>query len=239
MSAMSQARWASPLLALALGALLMGAWGCASTAHRTQPNDMSAQNHRRAAGAHQQRAGDHQGQFDAKAREESPVGFGFPVVANINSTDLGESREPASGFHNPTAPHEGEAQAEREHASEHLRAASALEAFTDARCHDVSTEARETSPLIGAVSELQDLPTGVRLLLSPGVAAEPLLQAVRCHQAFARERHFEGAAHCPLYLSSVDVVLEPAGDALRITTKDDSALDDLRTRSRHMVAVKP
>jgi hypothetical protein len=225
-------------IAFAVALIAGSAWGCTGVHSGARPDDASAREHRRRAAEHERQAGAHRSQFDPDARGSAQLQIGFPVVPHINSdsVDLGQVQQRGDADYNPTGGHLDEARADHEHASEHFRAAAELEAFTNAACNGVRPKAREASPLIGKVIGIQSVPKGVRLLLAPGMTASLLMSAIRCHQAFAREHHFEGAPNCPLYLRHVDAVFEPDGNAVRLVTIGDDAIQRLRARSRHLVA---
>lgn len=222
---------------VALATIAAASFACGRPAHwGTQPEDLSAAEHRRRAAEHEGRADGHHGQVDPSAAVSNPRAFSFPVVPNINaeSTDVAEIAPNPPASYNPTTTHGDDAREELTHARDHLRAAMALEAFADEACRGVPQEARDESPLLGRVRAVEPLDEGVRLTFVAGVDMDALMAAVRCHQAAARERGYGGAPHCPLYLKGVDVIPEPSAAAVRLLTSDEATAKALQRRSRHL-----
>jgi hypothetical protein len=193
--------------------MLMATGGCGATHPGTGPDDMSAEEHRHRAREHEGRADGHEGQYAGAASRRLPTSVGLAVVPRIDadSVEVGQIQ-----------PHD---------------AASSNPSSASSRC---SAKERESSPLSGQVVEVQPIPQGVRLVLALMASAERMMPAIRYHQAFARERHFEGAPHCPLFVSNVDAVPEPDGRAIRLLTSGgEAAVKHLRARSRQLVRAAP
>lgn len=199
---------------------------------RSHPESMSADEHRKVADAEEREARE-----EAARGSTSSVGIGLPVVPNINadSQDLGRIENAGAASLDVGPSPSDRAATLRRHAQEHRRAAAELEAFTDAACDGVGASARKTSPLHRRVARVTTIDKGVRLLLKPNVDADELLAAARCHQAFARERGYEGGHVCPLYVPDIQVVLEPGGKALRVTSAKPGYAKVIRSRARHLV----
>lgn len=212
--------------------LVMLVAACGGRPVPTHPVGLSAEEHRRAAAEEERVA-------DTEDATPGAVGVrvGFPVVPNINadSSELGQVEIPATeGVE--VAPSESEQGKQlRRHAAGHQRAAAELEAFTDAQCEGVGVAERQKSPLHQRIARVANVNKGVRLVLAAGVDADALLAAARCHHAFARERGHQGGDDCPLFVPDIDIVLEPRGAALRLTSANPGYARALQARAAHLL----
>jgi len=186
----------------------------------TEPNDMSAEEHRRAGSEDDQAADGHDERYDPDARGTGGTG---PQMANAD-LDYGLD------VYNPTAGHHDRAERLRELAAAHRAAASALDQYEEAECGRFPTETRSTCPLLGNIAELTDVEGGVRIELVEGVRADAAADHMRCHLAFANTHGREGMPNCPLYVEGAAV---GSSEGLTLTTgAGDEAVTELRRRAR-------
>ena len=206
-----------PRAAATVALLTMGTAACGGSG--TQPDDMSAEEHRAAGDEHEEEAGTHDSRYDPEAQRT-----GRSIVG---TSDFAYDE----GTYNPTAHHQDTAERHRGIAQQHRAAAAALELFEEAQCSMFPPSTRVTCPLLGQTVEAADVPDGVRLRLREGVNADAALDHVRCHLAFARSHGRQGMDRCPLYLPEVSVAPTEDG-ALILTTRDAEQVPALRERAR-------
>lgn len=154
---------------------LLGTVAASCATAGAQPDDMSAQAHRREAMKHQHEAEQHEAEYDPSASKLSDVGG---AGAGLALSELDE---------------------------DHRAAAEALEKFEAQQCRGFTPEVRAACPLLGPVLRAEPIEGGVRLELEPEVDTDRLVDHVRCHFAFGRTRAHAGMPHCPLYLEDVRV----------------------------------
>lgn len=111
------------------------------------------------------------------------------------------------------------AEAHREHAEEHERAAAALERFEAAECQSVPESERAACPFLG-IEDTTTIDNGVRVTLKQGTDVTDVLSRMQCHAAFARAQGYRGVDHCPIYQRGVQIRLSPDGNAIDITSDD-------------------
>lgn len=119
------------------------------------------------------------------------------------------------------------AEAHREHAEEHERAAAALESFEAAECQAVPAPERAACPFLG-VEDTTTLDNGVRVTLMEGTDMTDVLARMQCHAAFARAQGYQGMEHCPLYQQGVQIRLSPDGNAIDITSDDPNVAAEVQ-----------
>ena len=186
----------------------------------THPDDMSAEDHRRAAGDEEQVSTAHEGEYDPDARSTVPLGSPSPTSEAWYGLDV----------YNPTAGHLVEAQQHEDLAAEHRAAAATLEHFEQAECAQFPAETRASCPLMGQVARVTDVDGGVRIELIEGTNRDAVADHMRCHVAYARTQGREGMSHCPLYVEGASV---GSDGALTLTTNaGPAAVTDLRRRAR-------
>lgn len=183
--------------------------GCANR-QLVRADDMSAEQHRREAAQ----------EHAVAAREASRAG----------SADGGPGADPVG--YDPGGEHRRAAEEAREHARQHAAAAQFLEQFEDEACAGVDRSGRAGCPLLGPLVQLVDVPGGVRATFVNRDRARTAVAQMRCHYAFARTRHFDETASCPLYMSGIEI--RPALDprSVEIVARDEKTVRLLRQRSR-------
>jgi hypothetical protein len=134
--------------------------------------------------------------------------------------------------YNPTDAHMAAAEAHRDHARQHERAARYLERYEEYECRDFPPASRAACPLIGPVVHVDDIAGGVRVKLQDGARVDAIVAHMRCHYAFARARAFAETASCPLYLRGIEIRRGMDPTSVEITTPDRTQVDEVRRRSR-------
>lgn len=195
--------------ALVLGILLACTPG---SRHETKPmggaaHEAQARAHDRAAGAHERQA--------ASGAAQSADRLRYPQELER---------------YDPAARHRRLGEEHRDHARAHRDVARALRQFEQAQCADFPPERRALCPLLGAVTETEAVPGGVRVRLAPGVPLHAAVAHIRCHIAFGRAHGFEGMDECPLYLPGVRVEPTDGPHALELLVGPDGRVEALRTR---------
>lgn len=193
------------LLGMAMLGVLLWAGGCARRG--TQPEDMSAEAHRREARQHQ-------------AEAEEAGGAPTPADGGV----------PWSAMSGRKAWQLTDAKAHSKHAQEHREAAQALERFEATECQRVPPDVRPSCPLLLEVDSAEDIPGGVRVHLKAGASVEEVVVHMRCHQAFAASRGFEDMDQCALYLKGVNVAPAMIPQAVDLTAGTPETVAELRRR---------
>ena len=193
-----------PAFAFSAPVLLLA--GCASH-ELVRADDMSAVQHRHEA----------QREKEAAAKEGGARPLAAP--AEPGGPDWNEERR-------------REAERRREHARQHESAAAFLEHFEDQACRHVSSSSRAGCPLLGPVTRIDDVPGGIRATFAVEKRAAAALAEMRCHQAYARARHFDAAVGCPLYVPDIEIrqALDPR--AIEIVSRDEKTVRLIRERGR-------
>ena len=201
--------------------VLMGAGGCASQAPGTQPDDMSASEHKRHAEKHEQKSQKHQDKYDPKARssyEKAPL----DPTTDIYIIET----------YNPTERHKSHAKQHQRHADQHQQAAQKLLSYEEKHCAKFPETTRSTCPLMGQIKAVEDIEGGVRITFEDDVPRQAAIEHMQCHFAFARTEGFEGMNACPLYLEGVSVEAQGDGQSVTFTTNKPENIEALRARSR-------
>lgn len=198
-----------------VGSALILMFGCGATPG-TQPDDMSAAEHRAHAAAEKREAAKHTSQYDGDATDVAQYGAEVWDVV----------------IYNPTQVHLERASEHRTHAADHLAAASALEAFEEAECKSFPAVTRKECPLLGTVEEVQEVEGGVSITLSDKLDREAALAHVKCHLAYARTRGRKGMSHCPLYVEGVSASAGQGAHVIELRVEHSERLSALRERAR-------
>lgn len=213
-------------LGLILTTFLLATVGCGTSGQRVKPDDMSAVDHRAEADREHEEARIHATKYDPNATRPSPVppvsGTGTPSSDYAYSTSV----------YNPTEVHLDHADRHRAHALQHEKAARALEHFEEAECRGFPPSSRAACPLLGPALRIDDIPGGVRVLLTPGTRVDAVVAHMRCHYAYARARAFDERVSCPLYMQGVEIKRASDPMAIDITTGSPAQVEELRNRSR-------
>ena len=188
---------------------------CASRGEGTNPEDMSAAEHRRAAASEGDEARQHEARYDP----------------GVPGGDLpGSPGWLASGPR-----HLGQSAAHEAHARQHREAAEALERSEAAECGSVPAASRAACPFEGRVTAMDELPDGVRLHLADPATVGALVARARCHIAYSRTQGAHDVASCPLYAPGADVRASADGTALEITSSDAQRVEEIKRRARERV----
>jgi hypothetical protein len=195
---------------------------CAGPKPGLKADDMSASQHRQAAQHEHQLAQESADRYDPAAGRSSamaPVGSGEPGVVFPTTV------------YNPTEGWLRDADKHREHARQHERAAAALEKFEQAECGEFPESTRAACPLLGPVTQIDDVSRGVRVTFAPKVRVDAVTAHMRCHYAYARAHAFDARVSCPLYMPGLGI-RQASEHAVELTAPDGAHVDELRTRSR-------
>ncbi len=178
----------------------------------TRPDELTVEEHRAEAVAHQSAAARERAQYEPSAS------VAIPAVRGPTSPPLTDWPQ----TYNPSAEHLVVADAELRKAAEHLAAAKALESFENAACEAIPPPARAACPLLAsAVSEVRQVPTGVELVLRADADALEINRRLNCHLAYAVAAGFDRRS-CPLFVKGMRIrlvrpsVLELSGSTLTI-----------------------
>jgi hypothetical protein len=174
----------------------------------TNPGDMSAAEHRKAAEAHERASDAHADKYEPGA-----------LAANPDSLEL----------YNPTERHNTLAGRLAAIAQQHRDAAAALEAFEHQSCGALPPATRGLCPLLGQLASVSEIDAGVRLHFVAGVNVEAALALMQCHLAFAATQGRAGMDACPLYVEGVVAALGPDGTVELTATS--TRIPELRARA--------
>ena len=211
--------------------LLLAACGCAGNPQMVRTDDMSAAEHRRAAA--RERATAREIDRNAMAAADpiawqqpttAPSGFKFPT-SPIDAEMAGVTQEDPASVR--------QADALREEARQHKRAAKTLERSERAACGSTPASARAACPVLGPLANLRDIPGGVRATFADATRVDGVVAEMRCHFAYEQTRGFEAATSCAMYMPGVDIKRaadDPA--SVDITSADARVADELRELSR-------
>jgi hypothetical protein len=197
------------VLPLALGA-------CAARVPHTQPEDMSAAEHRREA-AH------HEAQAELAARR-------------IEQRDHAPPRSPGASY---TYYWDTERWREQVEGEEHLAAAQALEREYTFACALVSEEEQARSPIDRSIDRVVHIDGAVLIHLDASAGAPaPLLHRLRCHRARMAFYGLDEMQECPLGVPglAVHVRATATGVDVTLTARDPAALAEVERRARALLA---
>jgi hypothetical protein len=204
--------------------LALAVTGCA----HTSPEEMSADEHRGEALRHLQAA-------DREVEQYDP---GAEVMTPETRTPFYDPSEPIYRAYNVTEHHLRAAEQHLDAADEHREAARTLERWESEACADVPPSERAACPLItGSVRRVEELGSGVRLVLREGVNGERLASQMNCHLAFSRARGFETPS-CPLYVRGAEIRLSGRGDAIEVWGDSAGSAAEIRRQARALFAAK-
>ncbi len=197
--------------------------GCGQTNPTVRSNDTSAEAQRQEA----------QRESAAANRELQAANTPLPPPnLNANGGNNPQGYYYDVSVYNARDEHLTRAQELSEHARQHEAAAASLEKFEDAECKQFPPSSRSACPLLGPVTSITDIPTGVRVLLVAGTRADAVLAHMRCHLAFATARGFGEAASCPLYVKGIEVRAGRISNTIEIVSTDAKVAETIRARSR-------
>jgi hypothetical protein len=197
--------------------LIVCGLGCAAT---TQPDDLSAEAHRRLAARERAAADEHAARFQPGVSGPLPGGaIGEPGVPGMALW---------SGPYNPTIGELREADRHLSHALAHEQAAAALEHFEAQECVAVPPRLRAACPLVPTAT-IEDLAEGVRLHMKNASAARDVVASMRCHLAYARARGFDAVPDCALYLPGVEIVERAEG--IDVVSRRSGVAAEIRRRA--------
>lgn len=221
-----------------MAAASLAGFGCGGSSQGTEPQDMSAAEHERAAGAEQAQAEQHSEQYDPAAT--SQTARCAKAVCWTSDT-------------NPTAQHEGDMAKHRQLAADHRAAGKSLLDAEARACVGISEEDRDTSPFyhredIASVSDVNkseargkaqiETAVGSRVVFRavPGLTAEWLQRLVDCHMARAAAVGYEmpEMPFCPLAVKGANATVTSTGDgfAVEITSGDGKSVEEIRRRAK-------
>jgi hypothetical protein len=216
----SKTTWSAVLLAVAACGGLVAA--CAASQPGVKPDEMSASQHREAAQHERKLAQESADRYDPAAGRSS-------AMAPAGSAETGVVFP--TSVYNPTEGWLRDADKHREHARQHEHAAATLEKFEEAECREFPESTRAACPLLGPVTQIDDVSRGVRVTFAPSVRVDAVAAHMRCHYAYARSHAFDARVTCPLYMPGI--AIRQAGDhAVELTASDAARVGELRTRSR-------
>jgi len=204
--------------------------GCQTPHAGAKLDEMTVEQHERAAAEHWGAALEQQRRYAENARAVGSSG------ARTGST---------SGYvwpverYNPTETHLRLAERERTHANEHLAAAATLRAFEESECGSFPPETRASCPIVGPLVSVQEIVGGVRLTFEPGAPVAAVLAHIRCHLAYGRAHGYEDMGECPVYLPGLRAGLSPDGAGLDVTGEDMAIVAELRKRAQRLPLVSP
>jgi hypothetical protein len=210
--------------------LLLAAGACISRSPTViKPDEMSAAEHRRQAAREQSMAREYDRTLEHdplvwQQPLEAPAGFVFPI-SPLNREMAERVAEDDRNIK--------QANALRDEARQHKRAARTLEKFEKAECGGTPASARAACPVLGPLAQLDDIPGGVRATFSDPARVDGVVAQMRCHFAYEQTRGFDEATACPMYLPGIDIrqaVDNPA--AVDVTSADPRVADELREQAR-------
>lgn len=217
-------KYRESIWAVAIAGATIVVAACASNPG-TEPEDMSAADHRNAAEQEEREAKEHQGKYNTKARRTSGADVGGGDTFSFPMTS-----------YNPTTHHLESADKHRRHAHAHREAAATLENWEEQECGDFPPETRKACPLIGHVESVEDIAGGVRIKFAASVNIDAAIAHVKCHRAFAGVQGFKGMDSCPMYVKKVTVKADPKARTVDFIVDDPDLVDDLRARAAAHVA---
>lgn len=190
----------------------------------TQPTDMSAEEHRRAAEREDELAHEHGGHEDVSSVPEALDG-----ISGRGGEIFGEA------VYSPVAVHAQLTEEHQQLAAAHRAAASALESYEEHECGAFPAATRAACPLLGQVASVEDIPGGARAQFGENVNVDAATAHVACHLAYAQTVGREGMSGCPLYLPNVGSARSGPTTVDFVTDRD---VEELRRRlAAHVVAV--
>ena len=210
---------------LALG-LAMSAWGCS---HEVRPDSLSAEEHRQAAGKELTQAHTE----TIKASVSPPLPPPRLAVTAENPADYAYPLD----LYNPAEAHMMRARQLEAHAHQHEAAARKLEAFVENECKGLPPQTRAACPMLGPVSQIVDVPGGVRVDFTPHTRVDAVAAHMRCHFAYAQAHGFDTLVDCPLYVRGLKIHVTDDGKAIELTSQDAATADVIRARSREQAMI--
>jgi hypothetical protein len=198
-------------------ATLVFAVGCA----HTTPEEMTIEEHRAEASRHQLKANEEESKYVDGQMVRGPARTPFVEPGGDWQT------------YNPTQHHLDAADREMRQAASHLAAANQLESFENNSCKDIPPSARAACPLLAsAVTQVQEMRSGVRLVLKPTVDAVDTNRRLNCHLAYAYASGFDRPS-CPLFIKGMTIRLVEK-DVLELSASDTAVARKIQTEARRI-----
>jgi hypothetical protein len=207
-------------------ALMFAVAACAGPQPGVKPDDMSASDHRAAAQHERKLAQESADRYDPAAARSTAL-----PPPNNNPTGSDTNVVYPTAVYNPTEGWLRDADKHREHARQHERAAATLERFEEAECREFPERTRAACPLLGPVTQIDDVSRGVRVTFAPAVRVDAVAAHMRCHYAYARSHAFDERVSCPMYMPGIGI-RQSGEHAVELTAPDAAHVDELRARSR-------
>ncbi len=188
----------------------------------TEPDDMSASDHRRAAAAQRAKVARHRALYDPTAVDKDDSlapgtgggSFDFPFDA-----------------YNPTAVHEHAADKAAGLARRHLAAARELETFEEGACKRFPPKTRGVCPVLTTITAWTPIDGGVRLFVRKSVSFDAVVAHARCHFAFGRARGFARMPDCPLYITGLELTADSGAKTIELKASKAAGVAELRRRA--------
>ena len=219
--------------------------GCASTPG-AQPHDMSIEQHEAAAVAEENRAGQHQAQFDPESSEREARCIGPKASSQPCWTTL----------KNPTETHSKEAAEHARAAADHRAGSQALKDAEARACVGVPAMDRDMSPFdhredivgVKALEEAATLPKGSSTVVGavvtfravPGMTAQWFQRVIDCHIArnAALGHNVPEMPYCPLVPKGASATVSATSDGFAVAVRgsDPAAAQEILRRSNGLVA---
>ena len=203
---------------------LLGAIGCASTTAST--HEMSLEEHRTASEEERDQATRYQGASDPAYPGETSVPYADRVTGRQDFTAETSSGIRVLRYGQHT-----------KHAKQHEQTAQLLATFEEAECARSPEQDRAACPILVAVRRVENIRTGVRLYLVPGVDTQQVVNHMRCHHAFGRVHGFHEMDACPLYLPQLQMRQVGPG-VIELTGRGVNRVEEIQRRS-HEHVVQP
>lgn len=197
--------------------------GCGGAKPSVRPDDMSAEGHLNEAKKESAEA-----QREIREANSPALQPNMAVSANANP----EGYYYPTDLYNPRSDHLLRAARLTKHAQEHEAAASYLASFEQAECQKFPPATRAACPLLGPVTEIVDVPGGVRTRFAEGTHLDAVVAHMRCHLAYAQSRGFDTGSGCPLYIRGVEIRTTSDPRAIEIVGPNAAVVAEIRNRSR-------
>lgn len=197
----------------------------AGCSHEVRPDSLSAEQHRQVADKELKQA--HTEAIRATVAPPIPVPAVAPYEVPTYPIEV----------YNPGEQHMMRARQLEAHARQHQAAASKLEAFVQDECKGLPPETRAVCPMLGPVSQLSDIPGGVRIWFTPRTRVDAVAAHMRCHFAYAQAHGFDTLIDCPLYVRGLHIQLSDDGKAIDLTSQDAATAGTIRARAREEAMV--
>ena len=190
----------------------------AGCSHEVRPDDMSAEAHRAAAQKEHQAAQREMVKAALDSPGRDPANLGTILEPEVNSN---LAFDPAL-----------QARSLDRRAQEHEQAASELENREAVECKSVPDSERYVCPSLGSVTNVQEVPGGVRLRLAVGTRADELLSALQCMNAYSRAHGLAESLGCVSSLKGVVFRETSDAHAIDVLGENSKATQEIRKAVR-------